>query len=141
MRMKRKIESINEPHIWNARTMSTNGIRVTEFRDIVTRRFLIWDILLSMRSLYPRPMMKKIFLSAVHRKLALSVSFSLLKVDFPALVRENQLSAPRTTLTWLTIDMQQTSKRFLRVTSVLVATRSWVKIRLSALDTRYTILQ
>ena len=121
--------------------MSTNGIRVTEFRDIVTRRFLIWDILLSMRSLYPRPMMKKIFLSAVHRKLALSVSFSLLKVDFPALVRENQLSAPRTTLTWLTIDMQQTSKRFLRVTSVLVATRSWVKIRLSALDTRYTILQ
>ena len=32
---------------------------------------------------------KKDFLTVLHRKLALSVSFCVRKVDFPALVREN----------------------------------------------------
>ena len=36
-------------------------------------------------------------MSAVHRKLALSVSFCLRKVDFPAIVQQNKLSAGKST--------------------------------------------
>ena len=63
----------------------------------------------------------KYFLSAVHRKLALSVPFCARKVDFPALVRENfkcaenQLSARTTTLTRLTFGIQRT-KNIVRIT-------------------------
>ena len=58
--------------------------------------------------------MKYTILSAVHRKLALSVSFFVRKVGFPALGRlnfkcvENQLSARKTTSSRLTFGIQQT---------------------------------
>ena len=83
-------------------------------------------------------------------------------------MQENQLSARKTTPTWLTIGIQLTKKivhitcgmyltalashdkgrgdtwkfgdpRFLRIALALIVTRSFVKIRLSALDRKYTI--
>ena len=42
--------------------------------------------------------LETIFLSAIHRKLALLMLFFVRKDDFPALVRENILSACRTIL-------------------------------------------
>ena len=55
---------------------------------------------------------KKIYivLSAGDRKLVLSVSPYVRKVDFPALVRKNQLLARETTLTQLTFIIQRTKK-------------------------------
>ena len=58
--------------------------------------------------IYPK-LKANIFLSDVHRNLDLSVLFCMREVDFPILVRENRLSARKTTSTRLTFGIQRTN--------------------------------
>ena len=112
---------IRKDHILTKKTFGREfkGSRIIFF---ICRTYLSKQSCIIMFFLYfAYSSLKKGFLYALHRKLALLVSFCVREVIFPALVRynfkcaENQLSVRKMTSTWLTFDIQRT-KNIVRIT-------------------------